>query len=143
MSRHFYFGNNVDVFTCSISYYIFYLFLCVIPSVFFSVEYLRIIYIVIVYQCLFTFRTDFCQFRIFLDFDSPSLIVRQMPVENVHLVHCQQVDKLVNIVNRYIMAANIQHQSAVNKTGRIFYFYSRNRPVCFLIQLVSVNRRRE
>ena len=84
---------------------------------FLSVKHLRIVYIIIIHQCLFTFGTDFRQFGVFLDFDSPPLIVCQMPVENIHFVHSQQVDKLVNVVNRYVMTANIQHQSAMSKTG--------------------------
>ena len=143
MPRHFYFGDYIDIFACSISYYFFYLFLCVISSVFYSVEYLRIVHIIIIYQCLFAFGTDLCQFRIFLDFDSPSLIVRQMPVENVHLVHCQQVDKLVDILYRCVMTANVQHQSAMYKAGSVFDLYSRNRPVGFLLQLFSVYGGRE
>ena len=34
----------------------------------------------------FTFGTDCCQLRIFLDLDTPSLVVGKMPVECVHIM---------------------------------------------------------
>ena len=59
------------------------------------------------------------------------------------LVHCQQVDKLVDILYRGVMAANVQHQSAMYKAGSVFDLYSRNRPVGFLLQFFSVNSGRK
>ena len=143
MSRHFYFGNYIDIFVGRISYDLFNLLLCIIPSMLYTVKYLRVVYIIIVYQRLFPLGADFCQFRIFLDFDSPSLIVRQMPVEDVHFVHSQQVDKLVDIFYRCVMTADVQHQSAVYKARGVFDFYSRDRPVGLLVQFLSVDGRRK
>ena len=43
-----------------------------------------------------TLRTDGGELGIFLNLYAPTLIVGQMPVEDVHVVHSQQVDELLD-----------------------------------------------
>ena len=49
-------------------------------------------------------RSDLRQSGIALDFDTPALIVRQMPVEGVHVVKYHQIDELLDEVNAPEMA---------------------------------------
>jgi len=56
------------------------------------------------------------QFRIFLDLDTPSLVVRQMPMETVHVVQGKNVDKLLDRVGREEMAGNIEVHAAIRET---------------------------
>ena len=71
VSREFQFRNNGDKAVCGIFYNILNLFLCIETTVFGSFTF-------------DTFCTDLCQLRIFLDFDTPALIVGQMPVHCIY-----------------------------------------------------------
>ena len=41
-------------------------------------------------------RTDSDELRPLLDFDAPALVVSEMPVEDIHIVHGQQVEELLH-----------------------------------------------
>ena len=143
MARHFDFRDDRNVFAGCISHYLFYLFLSIISSDFFPVKDLRIVGIIVIYQSFFSFRTDFHQFGELFNFNSPSLIIRQVPVENVHLVHGKHVDKLVYIIYRSEIPAWIEHHSTVRETGSIFYFDGWYRPVGAFVTYFTVNLRGE
>lgn len=38
------------------------------------------------------FRSDLCQFRIFLDLDTPTLVIGQMPVERILVVQGKDIE---------------------------------------------------
>ena len=63
--------------------------------------------------------TDLCQFRIFLDFDSPTLVFGQMPMEHIHVMESQHVDVFLDKRNWEEMASTIQHHTTVSKLRRI------------------------
>ena len=59
------------------------------------------------------------KFRIFLDFDTPALVFRQMEVHGVHLEHRHQVQLLLHILDRNEMAAWIEMESTVAEAWSI------------------------
>ena len=63
---------------------------------------------------------DFRQLRIFLYFDSPALVVRQVPVEGIHVVQRQQVDILFYEFEREEVPAYVEMHAAVCKAGFVF-----------------------
>ena len=60
-----------------------------------------------------------CQFRVSFDLDAPSLVVRQVPVEDVHLVQRQQVERALHLFDREEMARHVEHQSPVGQGGAV------------------------
>ena len=63
-----------------------------------------------------TFRSDLCQFRIFLDLDAPSLVVCQMPVETVHVVQGKNIDELLDRIYREEVPGNIEVHTTIWET---------------------------
>ena len=58
------------------------------------------------------------QFRVFLDFHSPSLIIREVEVQGIHVVQYQQLDILFHEINAEEMAAYIEmHPSIAEARG--------------------------
>ena len=82
VSRKVDFGNNGDVAFGCIIYDFFGLFLGVESTVRFAVVFAG----VTSDDCFCSVSTDFSQFRIFFDFQTPALIVGDMPVEAVHVM---------------------------------------------------------
>ena len=62
--------------------------------------------------------TDGSKTRIFLDFNAPSLVLGEMPVEVVHLVDGHEVEKTFYLFHAEEMAALIEHEAAVGKARR-------------------------
>ena len=73
---------------------------------------------------------DFRQFGIFLNFDTPSLVLRQMPMEIIDIVQSKNVDNLFQIINGKIMTTYIHHKSTISETGIILDGTSRQRDKC-------------
>ena len=82
VSRKVDFGNNGDVAFGCIIYNFFGLFLGVESTVRFAVVFAG----VTSDDCFCSVSTDFSQFRVFFDFQTPTLIVGDMPVEAVHVM---------------------------------------------------------
>ena len=57
----------------------------------------------------FTFRTDFNQFRIFLYFNTPALIIRQMPMKGVHLQACHFIKKRLHSFFPFEITSFVKH----------------------------------
>ena len=74
---------------------------------------------------LASLRTHLSQFRIFFDFDTPSLVIAQMPMEPVYMVQCQHIQIYFNGINRKEMPAHIQHHTSIGKTRIIVYCHCR------------------
>ena len=66
-----------------------------------------------------TLGTDGGEQRILLDLGTPSLVVGQVPVEDVHLVDSHQVDHLLHLLNGKEMAAHVEHKATVCKAWLI------------------------
>ena len=72
VSRKFDFRNDRDKTVCCLLYHFLDLVLRIKTAIFRSFA-------------IYAFGTDFCQFWVFLDFDTPALVVRQMPMHAVDL----------------------------------------------------------
>lgn len=89
VSRHINFRYNRNMTFGSISYNFFCFFLCEESTIRLAIIFSR----VMSDNRFRSFRTYFSQFRTTLDFDSPSLVFRQMPVETVDVVQSQHINK--------------------------------------------------
>ena len=58
-------------------------------------------------------RSDLGQFRIFLDLDAPSLVVRQMPVETIDVVEGEHIDEAFDRVDGEKVPGNVQVHTAI------------------------------
>ena len=56
---------------------------------------------------------------ILLDFQSPSLVLSEMPVEGIHVVQCHKVDALFDKRQREIVTAAVKHETAIAETGLV------------------------
>ncbi len=68
------------------------------------------------------------QTRIFLDLDSPTLIIGKMPVKPVHLMDCHNVEIFLNLFNRKEMPCNIKVHTPVCKARLVIDLYTRKTP---------------
>ena len=68
-----------------------------------------------------TVGTNLRQFRVFLDFDAPALVVAEVEMELVHIVHGQHVDVNLHRIQRDEMAAGIEMHATIGKVGVVFY----------------------
>ena len=121
MSGQVYFGNNGNISFLCIGYYLLYLFLRIETSVRCSV----ILAGVVSYYCFRTLRADLCQSRIFLNFNSPSLIFCQVPVESIHIMQSQQVDILFYKLYREKVTSYIEMHTSITETWIVFNGYCR------------------
>ena len=143
MSWHFYFRNNFHKTLLGVCHHFFDIFLCIKSAITLSVPLCRIIPH-ISHNRFFTVTSDGSQFGIFLDFDTPSLVISQMPMKDVQLMKSKQVNMTLYILLRNEMTGNIKHHSAIRKCRRIFYHYTRDIPFYFFRhQLVAFNGRRQ
>ena len=114
VSRKVYFGDDRDETFFGISDHVADFILCIEHA--FAIRLAVIFAGVTAYDGFLALRSDTGQFRIFLDLDAPSLVVRQMPVEAVHVVEGKNIDKLLDRVGREEMAGNIEVHTAVRET---------------------------
>ena len=71
------------------------------------------------------------QQRAFFDFDSPSLVIRQMPVKPVYVMQGKDIDETFDGIQGEKMPCYVKMSAAVGKTGRIEDFSFREE--CFAI----------
>ena len=110
MPGKLYFRNNRDIPIGSILNNFFNLFLSEkVGSVWSSIILSRIF----TNHGLFPLTPDLREFRIFFDLDTPSLIIRQMPVEHAQLMQSQHIDKSFHLIHREEMATHIQHRPPI------------------------------
>ena len=64
-------------------------------------------------------RADLRQFRIGIDLDPPALVVRQVPVETVHLVPGQDVEEPADLGRGVELARHVEMRAAPARFGRI------------------------
>ena len=75
--------------------------------------------------------TYFRKFRILLNLDTPALIVRQVPVESIHVVQCQQVYILLHEFFWEEMTSYVEVHTAVTETRFVLNFTCRYQDGCF------------
>ena len=73
--------------------------------------------------------SDLGELGILLDFDSPALVLGEMPVETVHFVDCHEVEDLLDFLDGEEVAAAVEEESSVFKTRAVHYADKRKRPV--------------
>jgi len=66
-----------------------------------------------------------CELRVFFDLQTPSLVIDEMPVQDIHLVHGQIIHKPVQRFNGHEVAGHIDMHSAVGKSGMVGDGYRR------------------
>ena len=123
VSRHINFGNHLDVALGSVANHVAHLLLGVESAVRHAVPFARIA----TDDGLCAHRTHLGEARIFLDFDAPTLVVGQVPVEGVHIVQCQHIDELLHLIDTVEMAADVEHHAAIGKSGSVGDGGSRHR----------------
>ena len=67
----------------------------------------------VTHQCLFSHRTDFVQTRIFLNLDSPALVVSQMPMESIHIMKRHHVQISFHLIHSEKMTADIEMRTPI------------------------------
>ena len=110
MSRHIYLRNHRYISLGSISYHFFDLFL-------------RVETAVLIFPSP---SANLCQIGILFNFDSPSLVVCQMPMKMIQPMECQQINDSLYLSDREEMTAHIQHGSPIRQGRIIFQFHRRN-----------------
>ena len=60
-------------------------------------------------------RADFGQFGVLFDFDPPTLVVGQVPVETIEFVHSEDVDESFHVVGGKEVTTHVQHSAAVGE----------------------------
>ncbi len=115
MTRHFDFRNDGDVTSRSVFDNILDLLLCVEATVSGTFA-------------IHTCRTDLCQLRIFLDLDTPALIICQMPMQTIDLEHSQYINLFLDVIDGYEMAADIDHHTTPFEARFVFDGDCRNVP---------------
>ena len=73
--------------------------------------------------------THLCKLGIFGDFDAPTLVVSQVPVEAVHLVERHDVEHFLNFFLVEEVAGNVKHVTAVAEVRLIGDVYQGESPV--------------
>ena len=85
----------------------------------FAIEAARDVVVRVANQCLTANRTYLGESGVFLNLDSPTLIVGQVKVEAVELELSHLIDELQYKVFGHEVAANVEHSTAVRKAGGI------------------------
>ena len=73
-------------------------------------------------------RADLGQLRVLLDFDTPALVVSQMPVQAVDFEQRQNVDVSLHILHGHEMAARVEHDAAIAEARFVFDAHGSGRP---------------
>ena len=113
MSRHLYFRNNHNMAFGSIIHYLFDIILSIKTTMRLAIKHIAV---EMVNLWRVTESTDLCQFRIFLDFNTPSLIICQMPMKYVHLQFCHSIQQIEDDFFTFEIPTFIQHESTPGKS---------------------------
>ena len=74
------------------------------------------------HHCAGTHTAHLGEFRIFLAFYAPALVVGEVPVKTVEFVGCHSIEQTFYIFNRKEMTGTVQHHSPVGIGGRVLNF---------------------
>ena len=119
MPRKFDFGNHRDETLRSVIHHVADLILRIVTAVRRFVEFAVLVVRaarIAADQRTAAYGTYFGEFRIFPDFDAPPLIVGQMPVEDVEFVQGHDVERLLHLIDREEVTADIEHHAPVTQT---------------------------
>ena len=73
-------------------------------------------------------RSDFLQLRIFLDFNAPALVFRQMPMKTVYFKQRKDINISFDVFNWHKVTTRVQHNTTIAETRSIFHTDSRCLP---------------
>ncbi len=135
VAGHFDFGNHLDMAFGGVAHDLANLFLRIIPAVGNPVVFGRSTQIA--HERLLADGALACQVGIFLDLDTPALVVGQMEVEPVEFMHGQNVDEGLHILHGHEMPADVEHRAAIAEIGFVLHRHGRNRPLAFDHQLAQ------
>ena len=135
VAGHFDFGNHLDMAFGGVAHDLANLFLRIIPAVRNPVVFGRSTQIA--HERLLADGTLACQVGIFLDLDTPALVVGQMEMEPVEFMHGQNVDEGLHILHGHEMPADVEHRAAIAEIGFVLHRHGRNRPLAFDHQLAQ------
>ena len=119
VSGQVYFGNYGDVALLCV----FHNFACLLLRIETAVRRIVILARVVADDRTLALRTYFGQFRVFLDFNAPSLVIGQMPVEGVHVVQGQQINVFFDELNGEEVAAYVEVHTTVSEARFILNLY--------------------
>ena len=119
MSRYVDFGNNGDKTFLGIADHFSYFVLRVVSAMRHTVK----AAVAHPFNCLPAMGACPGKCGIFLYFDTPSLVVGEMPMKVVDVVKSQQVDIFLHEVSAVKVAAYIEHHTSIMKTGRVCYIH--------------------
>ena len=70
----------------------------------------------------------FCQFGVFFYFNTPTLVLSQVPVETVKFVGSHHIEQLFNFFLAIEVTTFVEHKATPFKSWRIFHIHSLYRP---------------
>ena len=121
MSRKVNLGDNRDITFGSIRYYFLSLFLRIETTIRFAVIFTG----VTSDNCFRSLRTYFRQFRVFLDFQTPTLVFSNMPMETIHIMQSHHINISLHFIYSKEMTTRIKMCATISETGSILYLYCR------------------
>ena len=68
---------------------------------------------------------------VLLNLDAPALILGEVPVKRIHLVHRQEIDVLLDEIDREEVAPHVEVHTPVGKSWSVVDLDGGNRPHCF------------
>ena len=91
--------NDSDALSCSIVKDFPYLVLCEVASLSVWSSVIDLAVEKVAYECLLSYSSNLCEAWIFLDLESPSLVVCNVPVEGVELVYFHDVKVSLHLIH--------------------------------------------
>ncbi len=122
MSRKVNFRNYLYISFLGICHNLTNLFLSIEPSVAFPVRRIIRTAKIAADNSVVAPRSNLSQFRMALDFNSPSLVVSKMPMEYIELVKRKHINGTLHHLNIRKMPADIEHKPPVSEAGPVGHF---------------------
>ena len=132
MSGELHLGHNLDVALASIGHEFTSLILCVevgtISLLGIVASILEVAHVGVATHCTYS-----RELGIFLDFDAPTLVIGEMPVETVHLIVGHDVNHTLQLVHLEEVTAHVEHEATIGKTRFIGNIHHGKCILCHLL----------
>ena len=142
MGRHINLGNNFYLPFGSVSHQLLYILLCIESSD--RRRFSRFRIAPEIERNIHTVDPPGSCFRqtgIFLDFQPPAVVIRQMKMESIDFEHRHTIDDTQNVLFRNKESGDIQHQCPITKAWFILNSHCGNIPVKALCPLIAFDSR--
>ena len=123
VTGHIDFGKDFDEAVLGIGNNFLHIFLCVETAVVFTV---RGVFTTPAQLLRFAPSSNFGEFGVLLNFNTPTLVFRQVPVEAVHLICCHHVENALHFFLTKEVATFVKHKSAPTVEGFVGNAYAGN-----------------